>query len=65
MSPTRRRRHRHSEMVALVISPAASMVSGAALLELLARLPRPDDWFGDDVRALAELTVYPSEPSGS
>jgi antitoxin (DNA-binding transcriptional repressor) of toxin-antitoxin stability system len=53
---------RHGEVVAILSPPPKSMMSGAALLELIERPPRPDDRFADDVRSLAEVTTSSTEP---
>ncbi len=53
---------RHGEVVAVVTPPGRRMISGAALRELVERLPRPDAGFRKDVRGLREVTARPSEP---
>jgi antitoxin (DNA-binding transcriptional repressor) of toxin-antitoxin stability system len=53
---------RHGEVVALLVPPRRSMVSGDALIELLARLPRPDPGFADDVASVKEVVAQPVDP---
>jgi antitoxin (DNA-binding transcriptional repressor) of toxin-antitoxin stability system len=53
---------RHGEIVAVVVPPRRTLVSGAALRSLLERLPRPDDRFADDVRELAAVVTPPGDP---
>ncbi|MGH9172191.1 MAG: hypothetical protein ACRD0Z_15190 [Acidimicrobiales bacterium] len=54
---------RHGEIVAVLMPPRrATTTSGAAISELIRRLPRPDERFVHDVRALAEVTTSLSEP---
>jgi prevent-host-death family protein len=56
---------RHGQVVAVVMPPRRAMLSGAALSELLERLPRPDDRFADDVRGLSAITTPASDPWAS
>ncbi|HEX9376440.1 MAG TPA: hypothetical protein VGB19_09405 [Actinomycetota bacterium] len=53
---------RHGQVVAVVSPPLRAMVRGSALLELVERLPHPDDRFGEDVGKLREVTTAPREP---
>src|SRR5919197_752529 len=48
---------RHGEVVGGVVPPARRMVSGAALLDLIDRLPRPDEAFADHARGLAVVSA--------
>jgi antitoxin (DNA-binding transcriptional repressor) of toxin-antitoxin stability system len=53
---------RHGQVVAVIRPPAPSLISGAALLQLIDRLPAPDGGFGRDVAALRDVTGDTSDP---
>ncbi len=53
---------RHGQVVAVLSPPRPVAITGLALLQVLGRLPMPDDRFADDVRALAALTVPSRDP---
>jgi prevent-host-death family protein len=56
---------RHSQLVAVVTPPRRRALSGAAFIDLVSRLPHPDDRFADDVRGLAAVTSHPGDPWAS
>jgi prevent-host-death family protein len=56
---------RHGEIVAVVVPRRQVSMSGAALTELLERLPHVDAGFADDVRGLAGVTRAPADPWAS
>jgi antitoxin (DNA-binding transcriptional repressor) of toxin-antitoxin stability system len=53
---------RHGQVVAVLSPPRRTSMSGAAVIDLVTRLPSPDGRFAGDVRDLAEITTHPSEP---
>jgi antitoxin (DNA-binding transcriptional repressor) of toxin-antitoxin stability system len=53
---------RHGQVVAVLSPPRRTSMSGAAIIDLVIRLPLPDGRFAGDVRDLAEIMTHPSEP---
>ena len=53
---------RHGEIIAVVTPRRRGSISGAALIELLERLPHVDAGFADDVRGLSLVTRAPADP---
>jgi prevent-host-death family protein len=53
---------RHGEVVAVVAPRRGGSISGAALRELLGRLPHADADFADDVRSLSLVTRPSVDP---
>ena len=53
---------RHGAVVAIIAPARRTLISGAALVDLIKRLPVPDPDFAHDVASLPALLKAPSDP---